>query len=49
MYKNYINILSYIRKLNDDYSLDEIIDGLNKLNIVCIPLLKRSKNEINLL
>lgn len=49
MYKNYINILSYIRKLNDDYSLDEIIDGLNKLNIVCIPLLKRSNNEINLL
>jgi len=49
VYKNYINILSYIRKLNDDYSLDEIIDGLNKLNIVCIPLLKRSNNEINLL
>ena len=47
MYKNHINILSYIRKLNDDYSLDEIIDGLNKLNIVCIPLLKRSNNEIN--
>lgn len=38
-----------LRKLNDDYSLDEIIDGLNKLNIVCIPLLKRSNNEINLL
>ena len=38
VYKNYINILSYIRKLNTDYSLDEIIAGLNKLNIVCIPL-----------
>ena len=38
VYKNYINILSYIRKLNADYSLDEIIEGLNKLNIVCIPL-----------
>ena len=38
VYKNYINILSYIRKLNSDYSLDEIIAGLNKLNIVCIPL-----------
>ena len=38
VYKNYINILSYIRKLNSDYSLDEIIEGLNKLNIVCIPL-----------
>lgn len=38
VYKNYINILSYIRKLNGDYSLDEIIAGLNKLNIVCIPL-----------
>lgn len=38
VYKNYINILSYIRKLNVDYSLDEIIAGLNKLNIVCIPL-----------
>lgn len=38
VYKNYINILSYIRKLNTDYSLDEIIEGLNKLNIVCIPL-----------
>lgn len=38
IYKNYIYILNYLRKLNQDKTLNEILLALNELYIVCIPL-----------
>lgn len=38
IYKNYIYILDYIRKLNESYDYNQILLALNELYVVCIPL-----------
>ncbi|KEZ22705.1 DUF262 domain-containing protein [Ureaplasma diversum] len=44
VYKNYCYILDYIKKLVNKHSIETIINALNKLHIVCIPLSQNYDN-----